>query len=66
MRYFAYILYSVSADRYYVGSAGDNLPERIRKHNANHKGYKGMVSDWILGIVNPLNLKNRHLHVSLK
>ena len=43
-----YILFSASRDRFYVGSTGDTLEERIRKHNANHKGFTGGPGDWTL------------------
>ncbi|MDG5491533.1 GIY-YIG nuclease family protein [Psychroserpens sp. SPM9] len=43
---FTYILYSESIDRYYVGYTCDELEERLRKHNTNHKGYTGQTNDW--------------------
>ena len=45
---FLYILYSSSLDRYYVGHTCEELKERIRKHNTNHKGFTGKTSDWVL------------------
>lgn len=48
MKFHVYILYSKKLDRYYVGYTGDELLERLRKHNSNHKGYTGKVSDWEL------------------
>ena len=48
MSYFIYILYSETSDKYYVGHTGDLLDERIRKHNANHKGFTGRSNDWEL------------------
>ncbi len=41
-----YILYSRSRDRFYIGSTGDGLSERIRRHNTNHKGFTGGTGDW--------------------
>ncbi len=46
MPFHLYILYSSLADKYYVGHTGDELDERLRKHNSNHKGFTGLVSDW--------------------
>jgi len=46
--YHCYILYSPSKDRYYGGSTGDILKERLRRHNSNHKGFSGNISDWRL------------------
>ena len=43
-----YILYSTIRDRFYTGHSCDTLEKRIRKHNANHKGYTGRVNDWRL------------------
>ena len=46
MIYNVYIIYSVQADKYYVGFSGYDLSERLRKHNSNHSGFTGKVSDW--------------------
>ena len=43
-----YILFSKNKNRYYIGFTGDDLAERIRKHNTNHKGFTGKNGDWIL------------------
>ena len=48
MPFHIYILYSKIADQYYVGSTGDDLQERLRKHNSNHKGFTGKVGDWTI------------------
>ena len=48
MSHFVYILYSVSLDKYYIGSTSDKLEERIRKHNSNHSGFTGKSNDWKL------------------
>ena len=44
--YTFYILFSLQKDKYYIGHTGDDLQERIRKHNSNHKGFTGKVGDW--------------------
>jgi len=41
-----YILYSVTRDSYYIGHTGDSMEERLRRHNSNHKGFTGGLSDW--------------------
>ena len=46
MQFFVYILYSALANKFYVGFTGDELDERLRKHNTNHKGFTGKVNDW--------------------
>ncbi|HRD37695.1 MAG TPA: GIY-YIG nuclease family protein [Bacteroidia bacterium] len=43
-----YILYSNGMNKYYVGFTTDELRERIRKHNTNHKGFTGGKGDWEL------------------
>ncbi len=46
MHYNTYILYSKILDKYYVGITADNLAERLRRHNSNHKGFTGKANDW--------------------
>jgi putative endonuclease len=46
MPFYTYILYSPTRDRYYIGHTGDELQERLRKHNSNHKGFTGKTGDW--------------------
>ena len=43
-----YILFSEARGQYYIGSTGDFLDQRIRRHNTNHKGFTGSVNDWSL------------------
>jgi len=48
MKFIVYILFSPSKNKYYVGFTGDDINERIRKHNTNHRGFTGGIGDWIL------------------
>ena len=41
-----YILYSATADKYYIGHTTEPIEERLRKHNSDHKGFTGKFSDW--------------------
>ena len=41
-----YILYSKSIDKFYIGATCDEMDERLRRHNSNHKGFTGKASDW--------------------
>ncbi len=41
MPYHLYILFSALRNSYYIGHTGDELNERLRKHNSNHKGFTG-------------------------
>ena len=43
---YTYILYSKAISHYYVGYTCDDLQERLRSHNTNHKGYTGKTNDW--------------------
>ena len=45
MSYYFYILFSLHADKYYIGHT-NNLSERLRKHNSNHSGFTGKYNDW--------------------
>jgi putative endonuclease len=46
--YTVYILYSLSADKFYVGHTGEEINERIRKHLSNHDGFTSLFKDWEL------------------
>jgi putative endonuclease len=48
--YFVYILYSITKNKYYVGSTSD-LDERIKKHNTDHRGFTGGALDWVIKFV---------------
>ena len=52
-----YILYSALRNQYYIGFTGDDILERIRKHNSNHKGFTGNSGDWKLMYQEEFNLK---------
>jgi putative endonuclease len=61
MTYYTYILYSPLRDRYYIGSTGDDLEERLRRHNSNHKGFTGTVNDWSYFYVEKFSSKEEAL-----
>jgi putative endonuclease len=46
--HYTYIIYFISVDRFYIGSTSDEISERIRRHNAPHKGFTSMANDWRL------------------
>ncbi len=48
MKFHLYILYSPQSDKYYVGNTGEHLTERIKRHNAEYKGFTGKTKDWRL------------------
>ena len=48
MNFTFYILYSLSADRYYIGHTSEPMEERLRKHNSLHKGFTGKFGDWVV------------------
>jgi putative endonuclease len=41
MKFKVYILFSVIKNKYYVGYTGEDLKERLRKHNSNHNCKSG-------------------------
>jgi putative endonuclease len=43
-----YILFSRSANKFYIGHTTETLEERLRKHNSGHKGFTGKFRDWII------------------
>src|SRR5204862_3199233 len=43
--YKVYILFSVMKDRYYVGYAGGELMERMRKHNSSNEVFSRNTGD---------------------
>ncbi|MGJ1197067.1 GIY-YIG nuclease family protein [Sphingobacterium spiritivorum] len=59
--YFLYILYSVQADRYYIGVTHD--PEgRLRRHNSHYKkGFTGGFTDWCIVYQECYETKNEAL-----
>jgi len=61
MKFYCYILFSETINKYYVGYTADILEERIRKHNSNHKGFTGKVGDWKLMFVESFETKNEAL-----
>jgi putative endonuclease len=46
--FYVYILYSVTRNSYYIGYTGDDLKERLRRHNSDHKGFTGKTGDWAI------------------
>jgi len=56
MKYFVYILYSLSLDRYYAGST-ENVEDRLKKHLASHKGFTGKAKDWQVKLIEEFNSK---------
>ena len=43
--FYVHSIYSLFTlkNRYYIGSTGDELTERIRRDNSNHKGFAAMI-----------------------
>ena len=42
----AYILYSASLDKYYIGYCGNDLEKRLKNHLSNHSGFTANAKDW--------------------
>jgi len=41
-----YILFSETADRFYIGFTSGPVEERLRKHLSNHSGFTAKTKDW--------------------
>ena len=48
VKFIVYILFSPTKNKYYIGFTGDDIQERLRKHNTDHKGFTGGKGDWKL------------------
>ena len=48
MQFTVYILYSTFKSKYYIGFTSDDINERLRRHNTNHRGFTGGIGDWII------------------
>ena len=48
MKFKLYILFSEIKGKYYIGHTGEELTERLRKHNSNHHGFTGGIGDWMV------------------
>jgi putative endonuclease len=44
--FFTYILYSQSADKFYIGSTANEPEYRLYQHNNQHKGFTSQANDW--------------------
>ncbi len=41
-----------------MGYTGDELTNRVKKHNTNHKGFTGNTGDWELKYAEPFDTKS--------
>ncbi|MCH7399590.1 GIY-YIG nuclease family protein [Belliella sp. DSM 107340] len=57
MACYFYILQSKSKDKYYIGHTCDDLSERLRRHNSNHKGFTGKNANWEIVYYEKFNSK---------
>ncbi len=48
MKFFVYILFSPTRNKFYIGFTNDSLESRLKKHNSNHKGFTGGLADWLI------------------
>ena len=56
-----YILFSKKSNKFYTGFTCDNLLERLRKHNSNHKGFTGRADDWNIAFSEEFETKSQAL-----
>jgi putative endonuclease len=68
MKFFCYILYSKTFDRYYVGYTSD-IEERLKLHNAGSfggKSYTHLTSDWELYLLIPCDTIKQAVFIESK
>ena len=53
-----YIIYYAKLDKFYIWHTGDDLFERLRKHNSNHRGFTGKSPDWVMVYIEKYATKN--------
>ena len=66
MPFITYILFSEKLNKFYVGCTGDDLNERLRRHNSNHKGFTGGLGDWKIVYQELFATKTEALHRELQ
>jgi putative endonuclease len=42
------VLFSKSANKFYIGHTTEPMVERLRKHNSNHDGFTRKFQDWVV------------------
>jgi putative endonuclease len=55
----AYILFSKTIQRYYVGYTNLPLEERLRYHLTNHKGFTARAKDWVIVFSESKSIKSK-------
>jgi putative endonuclease len=68
LKFFCYILYSKSFDRYYVGYTSD-IEERLKLHNTGYfrgKSYTHFTSDWELFLLIPCDTIKQAVFIESK
>jgi putative endonuclease len=68
MKFFCYILYSKSINKYYVGYTSD-IEERLKLHNSGYFGgrsYTSKVSDWDVFLLFPCETIKQAVSVESK
>jgi len=68
MKFFCYILYSKSLNRYYIGYTSD-IEERILLHNTGHfggKSYTHITSDWVQYLLIPCETITQAIYIESK
>jgi putative endonuclease len=68
MKFYCYIIYSESINRYYVGYT-TNIEERISLHNTGHfggKSYTHITTDWELFLLIPCETVSQAIYIESK
>jgi len=62
MKFLVYVLHSASLDKFYIGFTADDIIERLKKHNSNHKGFTGGYGDWTVYYTESFDLNQMQLN----
>ncbi len=65
MKYYLYILKSLSTDKFYIG-VSQNPERRLIYHNTIEKGFTSRYRPWELVFIKPFNSKSEALKVERK
>ena len=64
---YTYILYSITIDKFYIGSTKLTPQIRLNRHLQNHKGFTAKAKDWVIVYTemfdNLVNARKREMQI---
>jgi putative endonuclease len=64
--FYTYILFSNTANKFYIGSTSLPVEQRLKKHLADHSGFTGKFKDWKIVFTQGFNVKTDALALEKK